>query len=81
MNFLENPREGEVLETWDNIFFDVKGLIHPPDRIVAFIRFFPSADGDRVKDGKKYRKVYSLKDRYRLLEDSLSKYLVYDPVF
>lgn len=76
-----NPREGEVLETWDNVFFDVKGLTHPPDRVVAFIRFFPSVDGDRLRDGRRYRKVYSLKDRYTILESRFPQYLVYDPVF
>lgn len=74
-------REGEVLESLDGLFFDVKGLVHPPDRIVAFIRFFPNVNGDRIKGSKIYSKVYSLRDRYTLLKERYPKYLVYDPIF
>ena len=76
-----DAREGEILESLDGLFFDVKGLVHPPDRIVAFIRFYPNVNGNRIKGSKLYRKVYSLKDRYRLLKERYPRYLVYDPVF
>lgn len=74
-------REGDIVETIENAFFDVKGLVHPPERIVAFIRFFSDSNGDRKKDGIRYRKVYSLSDRYALLKKDFPRYLVYDPVF
>lgn len=74
-------REGDVIETIENAFFDVKGLIHPPERIVAFIRFFSDPSGDRKRDGTSYRKVYPLSERYALLKKAFSQYLVYDPVF
>lgn len=74
-------REGDVVETVDRVFFDVKGLAHPPDRVVAFIRFVPDPNGDRKQNETAYRKVYALKERYALLERTLPQYLVYDPVF
>jgi predicted nucleotidyltransferase len=74
-------REGDFLETVDSIFFDVKGLIHPPDRVVAFIRYVPDPNGDRERDGKRYSKYYSLSKRYDLLKREYPQYLVNDTVF
>jgi len=74
-------REGDLLETTENILFDVKGLVHPPDRIVAFLRYVPDPNGDRKRDEMRYRKVYALSKRYALLKRKFPQYLVYDPVF
>jgi hypothetical protein len=74
-------REGDFVETCENLFFDVKGLVHPPGGIVAFIRYFPDEKGERKKDGEAYGKVYSFSERFRLLKSRFPKYVVYDPVF
>jgi len=74
-------REGDLLETTDNTLFDVKGLVHPPSKVVAFLRYVPDPNGDRKKDGMRYRKVYALSERYALLKQLFPQYLVYDPVF
>ena len=74
-------REGDLLETTDHVFFDVKGLVHPPDKIIAFLRYIPDSNGARKRDGKRYRKVYALSERYTVLRQVFPKYLVYDSVF
>lgn len=74
-------REGDVIETTDQIFFDVKGLVHPPDRIIAFPRFVPDLEADRKRGEVTYRKIYALSKRYALLKKSFPEYLVYDSVF
>ena len=74
-------REGDLVETTDNVFFDVKGLVHPPSRVIAFLRYVPDPNGDRKKDETIYRKVYALPKRYALLRKVFPQYLVYDPVF
>jgi predicted nucleotidyltransferase len=74
-------REGDLLETADNVLFDVKGLVHPPSRVVAFLRYVPDSSGDRERDGMRYRKVYALSKRYALLKRDFPQYLVYDQVF
>jgi predicted nucleotidyltransferase len=74
-------REGDLLETLGNIIFDVKGLVHPPKRVVAFIRYVPDPKGNRTKDGKQYSKYYALSKRYDLLKREYPQYLVNDPVF
>jgi predicted nucleotidyltransferase len=74
-------REGDIIETIDGIFFDVKGLVHPPTRVIAFVRYFPSEKGERAKNGIAYGKVYSLSKRYAFLKKRSPNYLVYDSVF
>jgi predicted nucleotidyltransferase len=76
-----NSIEGDLIESKDGVFFDVKGLVHPPKRVIAFIRYVPDLDGNREKDGKRYSKFYSLSKRYDLLKQNYPHYLVNDPVF
>lgn len=74
--------EGDYIETRNgNLFFDVKGIHHPPDRKICFVRFYPSSDGDRIKYGKKYKKVYDLKERYLFLKENYPKYLFFSKRF
>jgi hypothetical protein len=74
-------REGDLIEDLNGIIFDVKGLVHPPNRVVAFPRFIPSAVGDRRRGTARYSKVYSLSARYEWLERNFPQYLVQDEVF
>lgn len=74
-------REGDLVETIDGNMFDVKGLVHPPDKVIAFIRFTPDPTGERIRRGTRYRKIYALHERYELLRRKFPQYLVHDPVF
>jgi predicted nucleotidyltransferase len=74
-------REGDLVENTKGVVFDVKGLIHPPDKIVAFPRFIPDASGNRKRRNTAYGKIYSLSERFRFLEQRFPHYLVHDPVF
>jgi hypothetical protein len=76
-----NAREGDLIETKGSIVFDVKGLVHPPNRVVAFIRYVPDPNGNRRRNGKRYSKYYALSKRYDLLKREYPQYLVNDPVF
>jgi predicted nucleotidyltransferase len=74
-------REGDLVETFDGNLFDVKGLVHPPDKVVAFIRYTPHSEGERRRGKVAYRKVYPLHERYDLLREKFPQYLVNDKVF
>ena len=74
-------REGDLIETMDGLIFDVKGLIHPPNRVIAFPRFIPAPHGNRKRNNTCYKKIYALSERYKLLEERYPQYLVFDPVF
>jgi len=69
-----------LIET-DEMILDVKGLVHPPNRIIAFVRYSLDEKGERKRNETNYRKVYSLSKRYALLEKSFPQYLVHDTVF
>ena len=74
-------REGDLIETFDGNIFDVKGLVHPSERIIAFIRFTHDPEGERKSGSATYRKVYPLHERYALLREGFPQYLVHDLVF
>jgi predicted nucleotidyltransferase len=74
-------REGDIVENTGGFMFDVKGFIHPPGRIIAFVRYFPDKQGERSRNGQRYSKIYSLSDRIRLIETRFPSYIVADKVF
>jgi len=74
-------REGDFLQIKDGTILEVKGLLHPPERVIAFIRYIPDPEGDRKLDGKPYRKIYSIEERYKILKERYPQFLIYDDVF
>ena len=74
-------REGDLIRTSDNVIFDVKGLVHPPGKIIAFPRYIPSREGQRGQRGNLYGKVYNLAERYQYLQRNAPQLIVTDPVF
>lgn len=74
-------REGDFIETIEGLIFDVKGLIHPKERVIAYLRYFEDPFGNRVRNGKKYSKVYSLSERNNILKNKYPQYIYYDQVF
>ncbi|MHA2283397.1 MAG: nucleotidyltransferase domain-containing protein [Promethearchaeota archaeon] len=70
--------EGDYIETKKtSLIFDVKGLLHPHDRKICFLRFYPHPEGDRVRKGVKFKKVYNLDERYSLIKNFFPKYSFY----
>ena len=76
---MEIPKgiEGSYIETSNNLFFDVKGLLHPHDRKICFIRFYPHPEGDRIKNDRKFKKIYDLNERYLFLKENYPQYLYF----
>ncbi len=74
-------REGDILRDLDGIIFDVKGLVHPPNKVIAFPRFIPDPRGNRVREEVAYRKVYSMSARFKFLEQNFPQFIVYDSIF
>jgi predicted nucleotidyltransferase len=74
-------REGDLIQTGDGVIFDVKGLVHPPDKVIAFPRYIPSPEGVRGSGGNLYGKVYNLAERFQYLQRNTPNLIVSDPVF
>jgi hypothetical protein len=80
-NSWKSFREGDFIETHDGLIFDVKGMLHPPDRVIAYLRYYPSKTGERSRNGMRYGKVYSLDDRFSLLRKRHESYIYFDKVY
>jgi predicted nucleotidyltransferase len=68
-------REGDMLETSEGLIFDVKGFLHPSDRVIAYLRYYPDARGSRQRAGVRYQRVYDLDERNKLLRNRWPLYL------
>jgi predicted nucleotidyltransferase len=74
-------REGDLIQTGNNVIFDVKGLVHPPGKVIAFPRFIPSPTGPRKTRKGLYGKVYNLAERFKYLKENIPTLIVNDPIF
>jgi uncharacterized protein len=70
--------EGAAIETEAGLIFTVKGIVHPPDRVVAYLRYVPDRRGDRVRGGERYRRVYSLAEQEEALRAQSLSYRIDD---
>jgi predicted nucleotidyltransferase len=73
--------EGFAVETTDGLIFTVKGLLHPPDRVIAYLRYVPDPHGNRQRSGRRYRRLYHFEEQEALLRARYPEYLAHDPVF
>jgi len=70
---LEKLVEGYFVKTVDNLIFEVKGVVHPNDRIIAYVRYVPDIVSSESTTG--YRKIYDLCEREEYLKNNHSEYL------
>ena len=56
---MQQVRTRDFIYTTDDLYFASTNYLHPEDRIISFLRYIPDENGDRQKNGKKYRKVGS----------------------
>ncbi|MFW9832531.1 MAG: nucleotidyltransferase domain-containing protein [Candidatus Thorarchaeota archaeon] len=62
-----NLVEGYFIITTDGLIFEVKGIVHPKDRVIAYLRYVPTQSG--------YQKVYDLNERENYLRTNYASYL------
>ena len=73
------PIEGYFIMTSDDLLFEVKGVIHPRERIIAYLRYVHDDEGDRQsRNGTRFRKVYNLEKRNEFLQERYPQYLWFD---
>lgn len=73
--------EGDFIEALGSLIFDVKGFIHPSNRIVAYLRYVPDSNGKRQRDGQRFRKIYDLNERRSFLAQFCPDCLYFDSTF
>jgi predicted nucleotidyltransferase len=79
--FPMKAREGDLIKTENHVIFDVKGLVHPPNKLIAFPRYIPSPQGTRQGQKNLYGKIYRFSERFKFLEQHMPDLIVHDPVF
>ena len=76
---MEQVRTRDFIYTTDDLYFASTNYIHPEDRVISFLRYVPDSEGDREKDGKRYRKVGS-EEAYSYLRENHPDYLYFSQV-
>jgi predicted nucleotidyltransferase len=76
-----SPVEGFAIETVSGSIFTVKGLVHPPDRVVAYLRYVPDPSGERGHGRRRYRRVYAFSEQLAALGADGQDVLIDDPMF
>ncbi|MBE0525993.1 hypothetical protein E4H12_01300 [Candidatus Thorarchaeota archaeon] len=75
---LEKLVEGYFVKTLDNLIFEVKGVVHPNDRIIAYVRYVP--DIVSSESVQSFQKIYDLREREEYLKDNHSEYLWFSEI-
>lgn len=74
------PRIRDFIETKDGPIFSVVSYFHPPDRYIAFLRYYPDEKGERQRGGARYKKISSTRESYEFLEKNFSEYLFFSDI-
>ncbi|KXA96993.1 hypothetical protein AKJ38_02190 [candidate division MSBL1 archaeon SCGC-AAA259I14] len=74
---MKKLREGDYIETKEGLLFHIKGVLHPKDRVIAFLRYFPTEKGERERKNRRFKKIYPLDKRYKYLKKNFPKYIFY----
>jgi hypothetical protein len=80
-------RDRDYLRTKEGFFFCVVGPLHPPNRIIAYLKYAPSKVGKWGKGIWRFKRVLkdytipSLLETFRTLEKDYPHYLFYSPFY
>jgi len=80
-------RDRDYLRTKEGFFFCVVGPLHPPNRVISYLKYAPSKLGKWGKGMWRFKRVLkdytipSLLETFRLLEKDYPHYLFYSPFY
>ena len=78
-------RDRDFLQTNEGFFFCVVGPLHPPERVISYIKYVPSESGIWGKDEKKFSRILqkytipNLLETFNYLETNYPHYLFHSP--
>ncbi|MGD9131489.1 MAG: hypothetical protein PVH73_07955 [Candidatus Bathyarchaeota archaeon] len=79
-------RDRDFLQTSEGFFFCVVGPLHPPERVISYIKYVPSESGIWGKDEKMFSRILqqytipNLLETFSYLETNYPHYLFHSPV-
>jgi predicted nucleotidyltransferase len=74
-------RDRDFIETNDSLFFTVVGYVHPNEKILAYLKYYPGSDGKWTRSGTSYERAIKfydiphLKETLKILQRNWPKYL------
>lgn len=77
-------RDRDFIETIDGLFFTVVGYVHPDEKILAYLKYYPGSGGKWSRSGSNYERAIKfydiphLKETLKILEKNWPKYLYKD---
>jgi len=77
-------RDRDFIETIDGLFFTVVGYVHPDEKILAYLKYYPRSGGKWSRSGSNYERAIKfydiphLKETLKILEKNWPKYLYKD---
>ena len=83
---MRKPKDRDFLETEEGMFFCVTGYLHPPDKVTAYLKYSPVAEGKWKKDNTHFRRelpfyhVFSVSDTIEYLKEEYPHYVHFCPV-
>nr|MDO8098068.1 hypothetical protein [Candidatus Njordarchaeota archaeon] len=83
---MRKPKDRDFIRTRENLIFCTVGYTHPPDRLLAYLKYLPSDSGLWSKGDLHFKRMmpnYSAKsvsETFSFLKKKYSKYLFHDPV-
>ena len=79
-------RDRDFLQTNEGFFFCVVGSIHPPERVISYIKYVPSTSGVWGRGAEKFSRILqkytisNLLETFNYLEQNYPHYLFFSPV-
>ena len=79
-------RDRDFIQTNECFFFCVVGALHPPERVISYIKYVPSDTGTWGKDEKRFSRILqkytipNLLETFNYLEANHPHYLFHSPV-
>ena len=58
----------DFVESRERLVFAVTSYYHPPDRAIAFLRYYPSPQGERRRGGERFAKIAGTDDSFSILK-------------
>ena len=79
-------RDRDFIQTNEGFFFCVVGAVHPPHRVISYIKYVPSQSGIWGSGGEKFHRILqkytipNLLETFSYLKQNFPHYLYYSPI-
>jgi predicted nucleotidyltransferase len=79
-------RDRDFLQTTEGLLFCVVGSLHPPERVISYLKYVPAESGPWGKGGKRFSRILqrytipNLLETFAFLEQNYPNYLYHSPV-